>query len=282
MAFIPRLYINPYGKRPYKAETSKSIFKDQTLFSNLINSINVNQLSNIFNNDLIIKGMDLKSASLSNNNRSMNFVLSNGMIMQDLTIIKILEDINISIDIFSQYNIEEANTSENYFKINGNQIKNFPEGKTFGIFDSIEFANNHLYWVVKETKYDGSFTKIYTHQSVDYSDTSGQIVNNNFPDDEFGEIILMSKYMFVETLDDNPVEFIPMYRNSKKIYEEFDSNLHRIIYEMFEIEKDHINYKIVNYNRLEKFESVLLNNFHYVIHNINDTYTSTFDGGVLN
>jgi len=281
MAFIPRLYINPYGKRPYKAETSKSIFKDQTLFSNLINSISVNQLTNIFNEDLIITGLELESTSFINNDRTMSFVLSKGKIIQDSTIIEILENVNISIDVFSEYNILETNMSENYFKLSNNQKDNFPIGKTFGIFDSSESSNNHLNWVVKEAIFDGVNTKLYTYQNIDNTNNSGKIVNDNFGGTS-GEIILMSKYRFIETLDYNPIEFISLYRRSNKIYPEFDSNEHRIIYDMFSVEKDNINYKILNYNSFDYLSSVILDDSHYVIHNINDIHPSYFDGGVIN
>ena len=204
MAFIPRIYLNPYGARPYKTETSKSIFKDQTLFSNLINSINVNQLTNIFNDDLIITGLELISSTLTNNNRSMSFVLSKGKIIQDSTVIKVLENANISIDVFSEYDILETNMSESYFKISNDQTANLPRGKSFGIFNSNEPLNNHLNWIVKSTQFDGVNTKVYTHQVMNNSDTSGKLVNDNFGGTS-GEIILMSKYRFIETLNYNPI-----------------------------------------------------------------------------
>jgi len=281
MAFIPRIYLNPYGARPYKTETSKSIFKDQTLFSNLINSINVNQLTNIFNDDLIITGLELISSTLTNNNRSMSFVLSKGKIIQNSTVIEILENVNISIDVFSEYDILETNMSESYFKISNDQTVNLPRGKSFGIFNSNEPLNNHLNWIVKSTQFDGVNTKVYTHQVMNNSDTSGKLVNDNFGGTS-GEIILMSKYRFIETLNYNPIEFIPLYRLSNNIYPEFDSNEHRIIYDMFEIEKDNTNYKIINYNSCDYLSSVILKDSHYVIHNINDIHPSYFDGGVIN
>jgi len=69
----------------------------------------------------------------------------------------------------------------------------------------------------------------------------------NIDDPENKKNFLMSKYMFIETLNDNFIEFIPVYRNSNAIYPGFDSKLYRIIYEMFEIQKDTVNYQISSY-----------------------------------
>jgi hypothetical protein len=283
MTFVPRMYINPYGQKPNRIESSKSMFKENNLHSNIIKSVDINQLTNIFENDSIINGLELEYVNLSNNNRTMNFGLSNGRIIQDQSIIEILENINLSIDIFSQYNISEANTTDNYFKISGDQTNNFSEGNTFGIFNSTISGNNHLNWSVDHTEYDGStYTKIYVDQNISSDNTSGLIVNNNFSG-ESGQVVLMSKYKFYETLEDNLVEFISIYKNStNNIYPTFDSNIYRMVYAAFDIQKDNTSYEIISYDRLEDYTSIVLDNLNYVVRNINYTHRFFFDGGVIN
>ncbi len=282
MTFVPRIYINPYGQKPNRLESSKSIFKENNLHSNLIKSVDVNQLTNIFDNDSILNGMELDSVTLSNNDRSLNFVLLKGRIIQDRSIIEILEDINLSIDIFSQYNIIESNISEHYFKILGNQTINFSNGKTFGIFNSEISENNHLNWSVDHTEYDGNtYTKIYTHQNISSTNTTGLLVNNNFSG-ESGQVILMSKYKYYETLEDNLVEFIPLYKFNNLIYPTFDSNLYRMIYGVINIEKDNTICQITDFNLNDKYTSIVLEDSHYINRNINYTHKSFFDGGIIN
>ena len=281
MLVVPRMYINPYGQKPNKTASSKSIFKENNLFSNSIKSVDVNQLTNIVDNDSILNGLEFGTPRLSNSNRTLNFVLTSGRIIQDRSIIEILEDINLSIDIFSEYTIQEANTTTNYFKIYGDQTDNFPSGKTFGIFGSEISGNNHLNWSAERTEYDGSYTKIYVDQNVSSSTTSGLIVNNNFPG-ETGQIILMSDYKFYETLDDNPIEFISLYKTpSNTIYPSFDSNLHRIVYGALDIQKNETTYVINSFDRAEDYTSIVLGDSNYVIHSINYTHSTFFDGGVI-
>ena len=282
MSVVPRMYINPYGQKPNKNASSKSIFKENNLFSNIIKSVDINQLTNIVDNDSILNGLELFTPQLSNSDRRLDFVLSSGRIIQDRSIIEILENINLSIDIFSEYLIQEANTTDNYFKVSGDQTDNFPSGKTFGIFDSEISGNNHLNWSAQRTEYDGSlYTKIYVDQNISSDNTSGLIVNNNFPG-ETGQIILMSDYKFYETLDDNPVEFISLYKTpSNTIYPSFDSNLHRIVYGVLDIQKNETTYVITSFDRAEDYTSIVLGDSNYVIHNINYTHSTFFDGGII-
>jgi len=282
-AVIPRMSINPYGQKPNKSSSSKSIFKENNLYSHLINSVDVNELTNVFDNDSILNGLELSASYLSNSNRTLNFSLSSGRIIQDRSIIEILESVNVSIDIFSEYIIQEANTSDNYFKVSGDQTSNFSAGKTFGIFGSTISGNNHINWSISRTEYDGSlYTKIYVDQNVSSTNTSGKLINNNFPG-ETGQVILMSNYKFYETLDANPIEFIPIYKTpSNTIYPPFDPNLYRIVYAVSNIQKDENEYVINSFDGVDDYTSVVVGDSNYIVHNINYTHSTFFDGGVIN
>lgn len=287
---MPQIYIDPYGQRPYKATpSSKSIFKDRNLHSNLIRSINVNKLTNVFNNDTVISGLKLTNEYLSNNNRTFNFKLSPGRIIQDNTLIDILEPVNLSIDVFSEYNILTTNNSSNYFEVLGNQTNNFPTNKQFSIFNSNTTSFNHSNWVVQSSKYSptGNKTRVYTIQSVTQNDVSGQIVNDNFPnsDDSIeGTIILASKYKFIETLDTNRVEFMPIYINKDNQYfPEFDKNTFRIIYSVIEIDKNLEDFKIVpdTYMKLGDMSTINCKGQLFYIRNMTEAFSDHLDGGVI-
>jgi len=282
-AVIPRMSINPYGQKPNRQESSKSVFKENNLHSHLINAVDVNQLTNIFNDDSILNGLELGTTYLSNSSRTLNFTLTSGRIIQDRSIIEILEDVHLSIDIFSEYIIQEANITDNYFKVSGDQTDNFPSGNTFGIFNSEISGNNHVYWSVDRTEYDGSlYTKIYVHQTISSDNSSGVIVNNNFPG-ETGQVLLMSNYKFYETLDENPIEFIPLYKTPGNIiYPTLDSNLYRILYSVYNIQKNDTTYVINSFDSIDEYTSVVLGNTNYIIRNINYTHTTFFDGGIMN
>ena len=202
-------------------------------------------------------------------------------------IIDITEDIVVSIDVFSTYNIITTNNVDNYFTISGDQTDNFPENKVFGIFNATYSSFNHTNWVVEESIFDGTNTKVYTSQSITDDDNTGQIVNDNFPNSDdsiIGTILIASKYQYEETIDDNPIIFYPIYIDSQEnIFPEFDINQFKIIYSVIKISKDLDNY-IVNPTALQFFDSttsVYINGQSYEVQDITKTVLDNLDGGII-
>ena len=281
MAIVPRIYIDPYGPNTFKPSNSKSLFKEQHLHSNVLNSYNVNQLSNIFNNDSVIDGLDLTNIYLTNNNRTINFTLSKGRLIQDNTLVDILQDINIKIDVFSQYSINQANISNNYFRVSGNQVLNFYPGKQFAIFNSTNSAYNHKNWIANYSELDGNFTRIYTHNNIDVNNTTGQIINHNFQNSPHGTVVIMSKFKYQDTITNNDIIFTPIFiTNDLKYYPHFDPNLHRILYGIIYISVDLNIYQIktTGYHIEDSVMSVFLKGKQYTVKNLT---LSGFDGGIL-
>jgi len=244
MSLVPRIYINPYGKNQYQPSSSKSIFKEQNLHSNIINTDDINDLTNIFKDDSIIYGLEPTISILED--KTISVSLSPGRIIQDNTLIDIKQQINISLDVISIYNIISSNSSNNYFKISGNQINNFKIGKQFTIQNSSKSSFNHNYWVVKDVELVDDHTFIYTSQNISDDITTGQIVNDNFPSISNGTILIMSKYQFSKSMDENKIEFVPLFTKTPSNYFDishncvpgFDSNLYRILYCVIYITKN--------------------------------------------
>lgn len=291
MALVPRIYINPYGQQKYKDKSSKSIFKEQNYFSHIIRAIDANQLTKVYQNDSIIYGLEVTNTSLSNNQRTVDITLSPGRIIQDNTLIDIFESITMSVEVFSNYDILETNQTENYFKISGNQLHNFPEDKQFAVFYSTNDTSiNHYNWVVKLAVLDNDNTKIYTHQNISTDDNTGMLITNNFEDSgENGTILLTSKYQFEEKLDNNLVEFVPLYTKTDNYLNVvssctpgFDSNIFRIIYGVLYINRDLENLKINsdNYELATDNAQINIHGHSYNIRNRID-YFRNYDGGEI-
>jgi len=296
MALVPRLFIDPYGQQLYKDPSSKSIFKDQTYYSNVIKSLDVNKLTNVFDKDVILNGLNLKNLFYTNEDRTINFVLTPGRIIQDNNIVDILEDVHFSIDIFSKYDLVDANYDENYFEIDGDHVENFPYNKTFAIFDS-NYATqfNHNHWVVKEARFDDGKTRIYTIQNINSDDITGHIVNDNFPninDNPEFTILIMSKFQYLETIKDNYIEFVPVYTTTDsdyftvvgQCYPEYDEHTFRIIYGAIYFKKDLNDFKLLPVQYVVAKESVNINIYgkDYTIRNLTKAYKSYLDGGEIN
>lgn len=251
MSLVPKIYINPYGKKPYKSSSSKSIFKDQNLHSNIIRAVNVNELTNLFENDSIIYGLEITDVSLKNQ-RSIEITLSPGRIIQDNTLIDVHEEVNLSIDVISTYDIIESNKEQNYFVIAGDQTKNFTNSKQFTIQNSNYEDYNHGYWITQKVELNEENTIVYPSQNISENNVSGQIVNDNFPNNR-GTILIFSKYIFYESLYLDQVEFLPVYTITEnfatvsKCIPSFDPNLHRILYGVIYIDKSSTEIEKYNY-----------------------------------
>lgn len=290
MALVPRIYIDPYGQKVYRNdESSKRIFKEQNLEAGVIQSHYINQLTNILQNDTIITGLEKKEIFLSNNNRTINFVLTPGRIIQDNTLVDILEEVTTSIDIFTEKNIIGCNEIENYFEVSGNCENIFPTNKQFAIFNSDTSSYNHLNWIIEKSTFNeiDNKTRLYTYQSFNINDSSGQIICDNFENEDNSNketILLFSKFKYEETVKDNLLEFIPVVVDSNdKYYPEFDSNLHGIIYLICFITKDLNEFDInIDANYIcEDYITVNIDGHIYAVHNITDKYISQLDGGVI-
>jgi hypothetical protein len=270
-----RIYVDPYGSQPHHSVSTKSIFKENNLRGCVIHSNYLDKLTNIYHNNTILNGLKIINIFRSNNNRTLNIQLSKGRIIQDNTLINILTPVNLKIEIFSEYNITGINLSKNYFEINNNHQNNFPINKTFGIFNSTVSSYNHLNWLVTNSQYypQTNKTRIYTNQTITVSNTSGKIVNDNFPNQDnsqLGTIIIISKYNFVRFVHNLPIEFIPIYMTTDyKYYPTFNINTFNIIYSVITITKDLTNYIILPqcYKIQDELVSFYIKNKEYKIHN---------------
>jgi len=253
MALISKIHIEPYEKQQYRIKSSKSVFKEQHFYSHILRAIEANKLTNVFKNDSIIEGLNIINISLINNNNTITFSLSPGRIIQDNTLINILETVTISIDIFNEYNILNTNIEQNYFEIDGDVTDKFSKNKQFGLYEASYLDLNHSNWVVKDIEFQNNKTKIYPVNPIMYDDTSGIIINDNFSNlsSVYGTILIMSKYRFHESVDVQDVEFVPVYVVTNNYFTTISESIpsisleeYRIIYGIIYIQK--INHKISN------------------------------------
>jgi hypothetical protein len=239
---IARIAIDPYGiQTDHNTASSKSIFKEQNLRSGTILSKELIKLLSIFDNNSILRGLTIDNIWRSNSNRTLNISLDIGKILQDNTFIDLQSIPNISIDIFNTYSISSVNTTSNYFVISGDHVDEFPSGKIFGIFNSTESSYNHTNWVVSESYLLGGNTVISTVQNLSVDDDSGQIVNDNFPDNDsvIGNILITLKYQYNKNITGNSLEVAPVYVTSDyTFYPSFSKNSNKIICGIISITKD--------------------------------------------
>lgn len=290
MAVISTTVIDPFGTQTdHSTASSKSIFKEQNLRSGNINSDSLNKLTSVFKNNSIIDGLKTDNIYFSNNQRTLNISLTHGKLIQDYVLFDILTSVNMSIDIFSECNIVSVSTTENYFIISGDYLDNFPKYKTFGIFNSDTSQYNHTYWTVLLSEYDSDNdqTKIYTNQTLTIDDASGVIVNDNFPntdDSIIGTVIVTSQFKYANTIDDNPITFIPVYMNSTYGYTpKFSVDLNKIIYSVLSISKDMVNFNILPtvYKIEDEVVDLVIHGVSYDVHNLTNLVCSTLDGGSI-
>jgi hypothetical protein len=278
-----QMYIDPYGSQPYHSTSSKKIFKENNLRSGVIHSNYLNKLTNIFEDNSILKGLKLTNVYRSQNNRRINFIFSQGKLIQDSTLVDITQSATVYVDVFSTYTITGISTSTNYFEISGNHVENFPINKTFAIFNSNESSYNHLNWTCINSEYvSGNKTRVYTSSSLTVNDVSGQIVNNNFPDINdslYGTIILTTNYKFIRYLEDNDLEIVPVYMTSdNKYFPEFDINSNQIILSVITIEKDLTNYIVLPTAYEIKDVPIWIYGTEYQIRKTTDSSINVVDG----
>ena len=245
---IARIAIDPYGiQTDHITASSKSIFKEQNLRSGTILSKELIKLTSIFDNNTILKGLTIDNIWRSNNNRTLNISLYTGRIIQDNTFIDLQSISNIVIDVFNTYSISSINITNNYFIISGDHVDEFPAGKLFGIFNSTETSYNHTNWVVLKSELLSGNTVISTVQNLSINNSSGQIVNDNFPDDNsvIANILLTLKYQYNNNVTENSLEVAPVYITSNyTFYPSFSKNSNTIICGLVSITKDLTNFII--------------------------------------
>jgi hypothetical protein len=245
---IARISIDPYGLQSYHdVNSSKSIFKEQNLRSGLLLSDEFIKLMSIFNNNSILQGLTIDNIWRTNDNRTLNITLLAGKVLQNNIFVDIQSSTNISIDIFNTYSITSVNTTDNYFLITGDYVDKFPVGKTFGIFNSLELSYNHTNWVVSDSYLSGSDTIIKTVQSISIDESSGEIVNDNFPDtgSNIGNILITLKYLYNKNITGNTLQVAPVYMTSNyTIYPSFSKKSNTIICGILSITKDLDDYII--------------------------------------
>ncbi|MCF7910875.1 hypothetical protein K9L16_04340 [Candidatus Pacearchaeota archaeon] len=239
---IVRIAIDPYGiQTDHSTASSKSIFKEQNLRSGTILSKELIKLISIFDNNTILKGLTINNIWRSNSNRTLNISLNIGKVFQDNTFIDLQSIPNISIDVFNEYSILSINTTDNYFEISGDHVDEFPSGKIFGIFNSTESSYNHTNWVVSSSELSGGNTIISTVQNLSINNSTGEIVNDNFPDNNslVGNILLTLKYQYNKNITGNSLEVAPVYITSDyTFYPNFSKNSNKIICGIISITKD--------------------------------------------
>jgi len=260
-----------------------SFFKEDTYYSNLINSRTANQFVTILQNDRIIEGLEIIDAYVSNNNRTFNCKLEPGKLVEDSNLFILKNNTTVSIDIFKEHPILECNITDNYFKISGNWTKYFTLNSTFGIFGSNTPSYNHIYWSVSNVVYDknSNITRIYTAQNITINDTSGKIIKDNFPspvDDVNGKCIVCAEYQYIETLDDNSIKLGIKFKNDAPEFN-WDSNVSRIIFGVYDIVKDLTNYEISQFTRNKN--DIVLDGVTYNMSYYSDLMLNFVDGGQL-
>jgi len=292
MAVISQIIIDPFGTQPdHSTSTSKSIFKEQNLRSGTFNSNNLSLLTSVVDNNAIIDGLNFSRMYFSNSNHTIHFEFNPGRLIQDFILFDVLETVNVSIDVFSEYDINAVSITENYFRISGDHTINFPPNKTFGVFNSSTSGYNHTNWSVVSTTYTGGYTYIYTSQSLTVNDHTGLIVNDNFPNTDAstqGLVIITSQFKYMDTVEDNEIKFIPVYINSTYEYTPtFSVNLNKIIYSVFSITKDMANFIILPtvYGINDDIGDLSIHGTNYRIHNTTDLIETdtdiNVDGGEL-
>ena len=265
-------------------DPNTSFFKEDTYYSNLINSRKANQFVSILENDRIIKGLKVIDAYVSNNNRSFNCVLSPGTLVEDSSLF-ILKDNNItlSIDIFKEHTILECSPSDNYFKISGNWTKYFTVGSTFAIFNSGIPAYNHTHWAIINVTYDPTDDSmlIYPAQNITINDISGTIVKDNFPsptDSLEGKCIICADYQYINTIKNNNISLGIRFKNDAPEFN-WDSRVSRIIFGVYDITKDLSTFQLTHFVRNDDditLDGVTYNMSYYV-----DLILESVDGGEL-
>ena len=258
-------------------------FKENTYYSNLINSRTANQFVTILQNDRIIKGLEIINAYVSNNNKTFNCELQSGTVVEDSSLFILKDNITLSIDIFKEHSILECNPSSNYFKIAGNWTKYFTVNSTFGIFNSATPSYNHIYWAISNVQYDklSDSTIIYTAQNITVNDTTGTIIKDNFPspvDDVNGKCIVCADYQYIETIKDNSILLGIKFKNDAPDFD-WDANVSRIIFGVYDIVKDLNTYEISRFVRND--DDIVLDGVTYNMSYYADLVLDSVDGGEL-
>ena len=258
-------------------------FREDTYYSNLINSRSANQFVSILQNDRITEGLKIVDAYVSNNNRTFNCELSPGKVVQDSSLFIIKDSITLSIDMFTEHEILECNITNNYFKISGNWTKYFTVNSTFGIFNSGTPSYNHIYWAISNVVYDNDLdeTYIYAAQNITIPDTTGMIIKDNFispTNSLYGKCIVCAEYQYIDTIKDNNISLGLKFKNDSLEFD-WDSNVSRILFGIYDITKELTNYQINYFVRND--DDIVLDGVVYNISHYADLVLDSVDGGEL-
>lgn len=140
-SFLPTTHIlEPFHIQSIEQHTLRiHNTSDDNNFQTIYITRQINQLMNMVGSDIVLKGLHVINYEIINNKLMIS--LCPGIVIQDLSLIDILENINLSIDV-NNYGYYIIHTE--YKVLESNEVN------PFKIF--IQYLDNNIYWDKKKTK----------------------------------------------------------------------------------------------------------------------------------
>ncbi|MFW6247009.1 MAG: hypothetical protein ACOC22_02440 [bacterium] len=250
----------------------KGFFGDNNnKYSNVILSHEANRILEVIDNDSILYGLNIEKFYLSENKREVVVKVSPGRLVQDRTLVEIIESVTLTLPIFKEYDIRSVDTSDNYFTFNNDVQNDFPELSEFAVIEST--GNDKNDWTVKETSYDNDsdVTYVYVTGNIENSTSDGKAICRKYVDsfETDGRVVVNTNYQFLEDLRESryPLKLELNYLDrDNKIPDGWSSNLKRIVLGVLEFQRNTENTEIVedSLEKIEKINDILIEDTDYI------------------
>lgn len=229
----------------------RGLFGDNNnIYSNVMLSHEANRILEIIDNDSVLSGLKVKDYFLQNNNREIRVKLTSGRLIQDRTLIDILDTSDLVLPIFTEYEVVGVSTEDNYFVFSNDVRSDFETLTDFAIINST--GNDKNDWTVEEATYDSvaNETTVYVSGNVTDSTEDGKAVCRKYIDsyETVGHAVIYTEYQFLEDFRDYnyPLKLkIDYLDRDNHVDRGWNSGLNRVVFALIYFERNNDNTEIL-------------------------------------
>ena len=229
--------LDPYGKK---------MFDYDTRYSQHFLSREINRLFGIIGNDLIVRGSEVLdySADIS----SFSVTINPSQYIHDQIFFILPETTTINFQLYERININGVDTSNNWFRIEGDYRSAFPQFTSFAVENSS--GNDDINWVVHHTEYISGNTVIYVASNISNSTVNGRIVRRCVDDinNDQARLICYTKFQYLKTPDTKTnkmnlcLDYIDL---NGEAFNGWNASQNRILLGVFDIQRNTDNTEII-------------------------------------
>lgn len=262
---------------------NKTVFANDTRFSQNFLTKELNQLSGVVDNDSILSYIEITDYWSDESNFYVE--IGPGHLIQDKVHFEVSGTTQVVFQLYEHMTIVGVDQTDDFFTVSGNVIEKFLIDVSFAVIDST--GNDDDDWVVLKAEYDDGLdqTNIYVTSPIPDPTIDGEIVYRVVVDSNTtAKLLCFTRFQYLSTSTDNNVilQFCLDYmKDDGTVVHGWSEDKNRTLLGVFSIGKDVLNTQIDSFDKLtpekERFE---INGKTYEIRKDAD-YAIIADGGQL-